>query len=538
MRYPPTILAAALALAGGFAAPALHAQSTGLPDIGSSAGELLSPKEEEEYGAYTLYQLRRYGYVLEDPLLDAWLGGMGHRLGSASDKPEQSFTFFLMRDRQINAFATLGGYVGMNAGTVLAARNEDEVAGVLAHEISHVTQRHVLRAVERAQKDRIPIMLATLGVIIAAQQGSHGDERSHGSSRDEAIQAAVIGGQALAVQRQIDYTRTTEAEADRVGIYTLHRSGYDVDGMADFFERMQRLSRSDAGDAAPSYLQTHPLGTTRLSEARERADRLRREAPASAPRAPATSNLLLPANLQPSAPVAVAAPVRQFEWARERLRVLSSASLDKSMREAQTLFDDAGPRATDAQRYGLALAQSRNGYPAAAEDVLVALAKRYPDNLFIGLALADNASSARNEVLARRRYEDLLARHPHDRTIIVSYAEALNALGTADAGRRAQAILRPILPDNAQDPLFQKNYGRASELAGDAARAGEAFAEAAWLNGRAEDALNQLNALLRRTDLSYIQRSRIEARIAQITPEVLEMQRRKIKPQDLPADGR
>jgi hypothetical protein len=226
---------------------------------------------------------------------------MGHRLGASSDRPEQPFTFFLMRDRQINAFATLGGYVGMNAGTVLAARNEDEVAGVLAHEISHVTQRHVLRAVERAQKDRIPLMLATLGVIIAAQQGSRDNNSGYGSSKDDAIQAAVIGAQALAIQRQINYTRTSEAEADRVGIHTLYRSGYSADGMADFFERMQRLSRSDSGDATPSYLQTHPLGTTRLAEARERADRLRREAPASAPR-PATGsgNLLLPMGLQPA----------------------------------------------------------------------------------------------------------------------------------------------------------------------------------------------------------------------------------------------
>ena len=537
MRYRPTLLSAVLAFAAGTAAPALHAQAgNGLPDIGSSAGELLSPREEQMYGEYTLYQLRRYGYVLEDPLIDAWLSGMGHRLGASSDRPDQPFTFFMMRDRQINAFATLGGFIGMNAGTVLAARNEDEIAGVLAHEISHVTQRHVLRAVERAQKDRIPIMLATLGVILAAQAGGgNGDGRT--SSKDDAIQAAVIGGQALSAQRQINYTRSSEAEADRVGINTLYRSGYDADGMADFFERMTRLSRSDAADSAPSYLQTHPLGSTRLTEARERADRLRREAPAAALRpVGGTSNPLLPLGLQPGASASPTAPVRQFEWARERLRVLSAASTAIAVRESQALLEQAGAKASDAQRYGLALAQSRNGFPAAAEDALQALARAHPENLFVGLALAENASVARNEALARKRYEEQLARHPDDRTVIVSYAEALNAFGSADAGRRAQEILRPLLPGNAEDPLFQKSFGRASELAGDEARAGEAFAEAAWLNGRAEDALNQLNALLRRNDLSYIQRSRIEARIAGITPEVLEMQRRKIRPQDLPRD--
>jgi len=539
LRLAPLAAATSIALLLGLAAPApLHAQSTGLPDIGSSAGELLTPAEEAEYGAYTLYQLRHYGYVLEDPLIDSWLDSMGHRLAASSDRPEQSFTFFLMRDRQINAFATLGGYVGVNAGTVLAARNEDEVAGVVAHEVSHVTQRHVLRAVERAQKDRIPIMLATLGVILAAQTSAPKDNYGNRQSAD-AITAAVVGGQALAAQRQINFTRTAESEADRVGIQTLHRAGYNVDGLADFFERMERLHRGNAADAAPSFLQTHPVTTTRISEARDRAERMRHEKPTATltSQSAISTNPLMPYGLSTGASITTAAPARQFEWARERLRVLTADSAEKAMRESKTLLDDAGAKASDPLRYGYALAQSRAGYPAAADDTLVALAKAHPENLFIGLALAENAWLAKNEPLARKRYEDLMSRHPDDRTVVVSYAQTLNAIGSIDAGKRSQAILRPILASNAEDPLFQKSFGRASELAGDPSRAGEAFAEAAYLNGRAEDALNQLNELLKRDDLSYIQRSRIESRIAQITPEVLEMKRQKIRPQDLPPDS-
>src|SRR6185503_16856825 len=176
-----------------------------------------------EYGAETLYQLRRLGYVLEDPLIDSWLDAMGHRLGAASGQADQSFTFFVMRDRQINAFATLGGYIGVNAGLMLTAESEDEVAGVLAHEISHVTQHHVLRAVERSRKDQIPMLLAELAVIVASQA-------AHGRSADNAVDAAAISAQALFVQRQINYTRSNEAEADRIGIQTLYRSGYDVNG--------------------------------------------------------------------------------------------------------------------------------------------------------------------------------------------------------------------------------------------------------------------------------------------------------------------
>ncbi len=532
-----TALAAALVFALGLACPPARGQSTSLPDIGSSAGELLSPEQEQQYGAYTLYQLRRYGYLLEDPLLDSWLDGMGHRLAAASDRPTQPFTFFLLRDRQINAFATLGGYIGVNAGTVLSSENEDEVAGVVAHEISHVTQRHMLRAAERAKKDSLPVMLATLGMIIAAQRSS-GSDTSTGRSSDDAIQAAVIGGQALLAQRQINYTRSSESEADRVGIQTLFQAGYKADGMADFFERMERLTRGNSGGyKAPDYLQSHPVTTTRMSEARDRAARLVRSKPIARSTSTGAGNLLLPYDLSQRDAGPVAEPVRMFAWARERLRVLSATTPTEGLKEARAQLDRAGAGASDPQRYALALANMKAGYPAAAESQLQALAKNNPAQLWIGLALAENAHVARDEVLSRKRFESLLAEHPQDRAVSLGYAEVLNAIGTADSGKRAQEVLRPLLAQNLEDPLFQRNYARASELAGDLARAGEAYAESAYLNGRAEDALNQLNALLKRGDLSYIQRSRIEARIAAITPEVLEMQRRKIRPQDLPADG-
>ena len=234
----PSLLALALTLA--IAAPLAPAQESRLPDIGSSAGELLTPARQAEYGGMMLRELRNYGYLLEDPLLDEWLQRMGGRLGADSDQPRQPYNFFLLKDRQINAFATLGGYIGTNAGLILTAREEDEVAAVLSHEIAHVTQQHVLRGVERAQRDQIPILLGMLGAIVLAQAASE-------NSSDDASQAAMVGAMGLMQQRQIDYTRSNESEADRVGIRTLARAGYEPEAMAGFFERMSQAMRGNRG---------------------------------------------------------------------------------------------------------------------------------------------------------------------------------------------------------------------------------------------------------------------------------------------------
>ncbi|MDZ4047643.1 MAG: M48 family metalloprotease, partial [Pseudoxanthomonas sp.] len=258
----PLLLATALTLA--LAAPLAASQDSRLPDIGSSAGELLTPARQAQYGGMMLRELRNYGYLLEDPLVTDWLQTVGNRLGADSDNPQQAYTFFMMRDRQINAFATLGGYIGMNAGLVLTADREDEVAAVLSHEIAHVTQQHVLRGVERAQRDQIPILLGMLGAIVLAQAAG-------GSSSGDASQAAIASAMGLMQQRQIDYTRSNESEADRVGIRTLSRAGYDIDAMAGFFAKLQqatRVARGSGREAVPDYLQTHPVTTTRISEAR------------------------------------------------------------------------------------------------------------------------------------------------------------------------------------------------------------------------------------------------------------------------------
>ena len=519
-RLLPAALAFALACAGA------SAQDSRLPDIGSSAGTVLSPARQAEYGAMVLAQLRHEGYILDDPLLDGWLRDVGLRLGVASDRPQQGFTFFMLRDRQINAFATLGGYIGMNAGLVLAAEREDEVAGVLAHEISHVTQQHVLRGVEKAQRESLPILLATLGAIVAAQQAG-------GNSSGDASSAAIMTGLGLLQQRQIDYTRDNEAEADRVGIRTLANAGYDPRGMADFFQTLQSVVRINQGDErsrVPSYLQTHPVTLTRISEARERADKLEKPVMAASTSGFA-SNPLLPAGLRIETRGARSSGATgDFGWARERLRVLSANTPAQAIREYQQMR--ARTPLDDAQRYGLAYAQLRAGHAGEALRELAPVLAAHPDSLWLQISQGELEARAGRTAEADRRFEGLLARMPTHRALALSYAQVLAERNTKASGTRAVEVLRPLLGTAAGDALFQQAYARANEIAGDDIRAGEAWAEAAYLGGRPEQALVQLNNLKKRANLDYYARSRIDARIAAITPTVLELRRQGIRDEE------
>ncbi len=541
----PLLLATVLTLA--LAAPLASSQESRLPDIGSSAGELLTPARQAQYGGMMLRELRNYGYLLEDPLVTDWLQGVGGRLGADSDNPQQAYTFFMMRDRQINAFATLGGYIGMNAGLVLTADREDEVAAVLSHEIAHVTQQHVLRGVERAQRDQIPILLGMLGAIVLAQAAG-------GSSSGDASQAAIASAMGLMQQRQIDYTRSNESEADRVGIRTLSRAGYDIDAMAGFFAKLQqatRVARGSGRETVPDYLQTHPVTTTRISEARQRADQMRGSQVTAVTSVPGGERverfdrnaITLPETRSdnPLLPIPVTLPSQvfrqgdsgQFDWARERLRALSASTPSAAVREYETLRRQAGKPLTGPQRYGLAVAHLQGGDVRTALTELERLADEHPDNLWVSLSLGEAESRTGNATAANRRFDALLERFPQNRPVALTYAKILNEQGGRAAGQRAQAVLRPLMARSADDPVFQQHFARANELAGDTARAGEAYAEAAYLNGRPEQALIQLQNLKKQGDLDFYGRARVDARIATITPEVLELRRQGIRDPDV-----
>lgn len=510
------------------------AKNTDLPDIGSSAQRLLTPAQQTQYGALLLAELRNQHQVIEDPQLGDWLQDIGDTLQSHSNQPNQKFTLFLLNQPEINAFATLGGYIAVNSGLLLFAQNEDQLAAVLSHEMAHVTQHHLLRSVERAQRDQIPILLGALAVIAAAQQ-------SHGASGSNASMASISAALGMIAQRSINFTRENESEADRLGIRTLARSGYDPTAMATFFERLQTaMGTKDDTDGIPAYLRSHPLTSTRISEAKARAAQMQAQTQASVgmmeaneqdqhamPFAQGMDNPMLPAQFKMNISFLQSrhAMPSYFPWAQERLRVLTANTPETAIAYYSARNRTVHGQLSSAEKYGNALAHvyAHKDLPQTIT-LLTSLSTVYPSNNWVSIALAQALDANGNHVQADSYMHKVLEQNPDQDILRLVYGQMLNARGTTSSGRQAVDILRPTLVSHESDPVFQDTFAHACALAGDNMNAGIAFAIVAYLRGYPERALSQLKALRTQTT-DYSTRSRIQAYIETITPVVLDMQR-------------
>ncbi|HEY4145123.1 M48 family metalloprotease [Pinirhizobacter sp.] len=523
-------------LTAGITCVACAQDDVRLPELGSSADALVTPQEQDDYGNEQMRQMRALGMVVDDALLESWLQDIGYRLVAASAKPKQKYTFFMVKDDDINAFALPGGYIAVNTGLVTITRSESELAGVMAHEIGHITQNHLVRAFEESKKAGPMMALVLLGALAAG--GAGGD----------AAAGVLVGGQGLIMQKQINFTRADETEADRTGIQTLANAGYDPNAMASFFERMSDAMRAGQGESIyslPELLQSHPVTANRISDAKARAKTLidqQVQRPVTATLDPSSWN-------KATAPIPfVTDPTRIvttrrgngngdtgiYAMMRERARVLSGDAGRQATLYAQNM--DRPGQNTPANHYGLALALTRSGRPQQAQAELKPLLAKSPDDIVLRLAMADALRVSDQRADALRIYADLHERSPRNRAVAIDYGKALVMGGDKADGRKAAVMLKPLL-DNSDDAEVYRAFARASELAGDTVRGQEAYADAAALSGRPFDAMEQYKRLLDRPNLDFYERSRIQARIADLTPLVLELRKRKIPTDDNP-DGR
>lgn len=445
-----------------------------LPEMGSTTTRVLSPEQERSFAEDFERFLRANNLLIEDPMIRDYMQDMGFRIVSFSSRSNAPFTFFVIREPSINAFAAPAGVIGMHSGLILAAQSEAEVAGVMAHEVAHVTQDHLARALEAQQSTALPTMLASLALAVAA--GAAGNA--------EASQAVLMSGMGLAQQFSINHTRQSEAEADRIGIGYLAAAGFDPQGMVAFFERLNNMSRS-MGQGPPEYLRTHPLTINRVAEARSRAESM-------TVREPRNGDL--------------------FHYIQARLRVIMSERPDQAI-DWFRLRLEREDRPPQAMRYGLVLAQIRaRDFERARENLDVLLAADADRQLFrllhAELLLAEGNSRDAVDILA-----ELYQSFPGSMAVTTQYVDALMHDNDPQLAARAATVARAHLRDHPRDLRMTEMLARAADRSGDGVRALEALAESYYLRGGVAEAIVQLEKAVARDDLDFYQRARINARL-------------------------
>jgi len=487
-RRPRRLVAAAVAVALACApvapVPVAPASAQPLPDLGDASQVAFTPAQERKVGEAIVRQIRAQGGYLQDPEVNDYLNELGHRLVQASYDTKQDFEFFAVPDAQINAFALPGGYIGVHTGLILLAQNESELASVLAHEISHVTQRHMARMVAN-QKNTMLMTLAGLALAILAARGG-------GANANQGVQAAIATSQALGAQSQLNFTRDNEYEADRIGFARLVAAGYDPNGMADFMAKLQRVNRFAEG-TAPSYLRTHPITYERIAEAQSRSQGL---------------------------------PYRQVQDSLDFHLVRALLKSYQGDAREQVVNFDAALREKKynneiAERYGLVASLLRAKDLPRAKAELARVEKMAPPHPMIE-AMAGNVLMGAGEYdAAAKRFAAALVRYPNKMQLIYDYPEALlKANRPAEAAAFAEQQLTRFPGDGPLHQIAARAYADQNMRLKQHQHQGEFYA---WA-GNLPLAIVQLELAAKAGDGNFYQVSVVESRLRKLRADQAELQ--------------
>ncbi len=463
-------LSAALTL--GAASRSL-AEPEDLPDIGSPAQAMLSLEDEYQIGRMIVRGLRDQDQILEDPEVSEYIRSIGAKLSSQANEGAMRFNFFVVKDNSINAFALPGGFIGVNSGLLLDTENESELAGVVAHEVAHVTQRHIARSIAAQSRQSLVSTAAMLAAILVGVAGG-----------GDAAMAGVAAAQSLSIQQRISFTRANETEADRVGLGILARSGFDPQGMPTFFETMSRRAGSSEINI-PEMLRTHPVTSTRIAETKERAAQL---------------------NVKPEP------DSMSYALMRERLRVLSTPA-GEDAREYYAAIIGNEPDATSAQVYGRALALMMSGQAAKAVPIFQRLRDADPTVVQYHTALGQAQLMAGKGDNSLGTLQRAMKLFPRNIAVTVRYAESLMQLGDS---KRAHEVLLDLFNVVPPTPEQAKLTALAANAAGDVADSYFYMSEYHLMSGDLPLAINQLQLALAVPKITDVQRARFEARLEEV----------------------
>jgi len=254
----------------------VFAQNT-LPALGDPEEDGFTVGTERKIGDQIMREIRVDPDYIDDPLLLEYLQSIwqplvaeARKLGNISADIDSRFAWepFLVRDPSVNAFALPGGYIGVHLGLIAMTATRDELAAVVAHELSHITQRHIARSIATSKRQSLLGLAAMMLGVLAASR----------SRSSDGVSAAIAGSQATILQGQLNFSRDMEREADRVGFGVATGAGFAPGGMASMFEKLEHGSRLNDTGGFP-YLRTHPLTSERIGEAQARLGTAPRVAP-------------------------------------------------------------------------------------------------------------------------------------------------------------------------------------------------------------------------------------------------------------------
>ncbi len=476
-RFPRLIFLGALLLAGA------RAGADGLPDLGELERVGLSPQTERRLGERYMQEIRRDPAYFDDPEVAAYIGQLGQRLAAHVEGGHPSFEFFVVKDAVLNAFAMPGGFIGVHTGLILAARSESELAGVLAHEISHVTQSHLARSFGKQSQAQLATLLSLAVAALAAR-----------NNPDVAVGAA-LAGQAAGIQQQLNYSRDFEREADRLGLGLMEQAGFDARGMVSFFERMLQFGRLYENNA-PGYLRTHPLTTERITDMENRVAQR---------------------------PYRQVADSEEFGLVRAKLRAQEGAPAD-AVADFATQLREHKYLSEAVVRYGYAHALLRhNRLAEAAAEVSILRRLKLESPLLETL-----------DAQVRMRRADMQAalqilragaqRYPHARALTYAFIDAQLAAGDAPAALAGTQRELQLTPGDAR--LFAMQ-AKAYALMGKRLQQHRAQAEAYLLEGQLGAAVEQLELARKAGDGNFYEQSQVDARLRELKQRKAEEMRRR-----------
>jgi predicted Zn-dependent protease len=450
------------------------ARADGLPDLGDAGQVLLSPQLERRIGESIMRDMRLHEPdFVDDAELTEYLNALGTRLVSNSQDVRQDFEFFLIKDNTLNAFAMPGGYIGVHTGLIVAAQSESELAAVLAHEIAHVTQRHMARMASREGQMSMA-MMAAMALAILSRNSQVGS-------------AAAAIGQSAAITAQIGFTRDFEREADRLGFLTLDKSKFDVRAMPDFFLRLQKAGRLYENNA-PAYLRTHPVTTERIADAQNRIQGLPyRQTPDSL----------------------------DFQLVRAKLRADVGTARD-ALAQMQSDMKDRKFSNETAARYGLAVALLRAKEPDRAQAELAPLLKSTDNPMIAGLAARIKQAKGDNQG-ASEIIRLALVRYPNNRALNYAYIDAQQQQGKH---AEAASLLNEQLKNYPRDARLYALRAKSYAAMGKRLLQHQSQAEAYALQGSLPAAIEQLQLAQKSGDGDFYQLSSVDARLRDLSQQL------------------